>query len=238
MTEVRFRVIDLETTGMDPPEEIVETGCTDLIFNTETKESVIGNPTAWLWRPSKPIPPEAMAVHHITDIMVGDRPQLSGDDLDAFLQTDKPQFIVAHQAAFEKKWLDPHVPEASCWWIDTFKCALRIWDDAPGHSNQVLRYWLGLDLPDDLAMPPHRAGPDSYVTAHILAKMLPLASVKDLVGWTLAPRYYGTCPLQKWRGKPWGVIDAGYLRWMTTAPDMEPDLKDAAQAELNRRSGR
>ena len=49
------------------------------------------------------------------------------------------------------------------------------------HSNQVLRYWLGLRLDADLAMPPHRAGPDAYVTAHLLLRMMALASVEQMI---------------------------------------------------------
>jgi len=36
----------------------------------------------------------------------------------------------------------------------------------------VLRYWRNLVLDPALAMPPHRAGPDAYVTACLLAELL------------------------------------------------------------------
>ena len=52
--------------------------------------------------------------------------------------------------------------------------ALRVWPEAPRHSNQVLRYWRGMRLDHARAMPPHRAGPDAWVTAHILADLAQL----------------------------------------------------------------
>jgi len=237
MAEVLFRVIDLETSGMEPPAEIIETGWTDVLFETDSKACIIQPPQSALWRPSAGIPPETMAVHHIAPAMVADRPLLGYGDIDALMLNEGPQFIVAHQADFEQKWLKAFTGEG-CYWIDTFKVALRACPDAPGHSNQTLRYWLDLDLDPAFAMPPHRAGPDSYVTAHILARLLAEFSVRQMVGWTLAPRYYATCPLQKHKGKPWAQVDGSYLRWMIGAPDMEADLKAAAQAELDLRRTR
>lgn len=67
-------------------------------------------------------------------------------------------------------------------WICTMKCAKHLFPDAPGHSNQVLRYHMKLDQDFDdaeRAMPPHRAGPDTFVTAHRLARMVFAKSVDE-----------------------------------------------------------
>src|SRR5690606_31559791 len=92
--------------------------------------------------------------------------------------------VVAHNWAFEAAFLGDQQTPAIC----TLKAALRVWPDAPSHSNSVLRYWLEdqglLSLDHETAMPPHRAGPDAYVTAHILKTLLAAgATGREMIAW-------------------------------------------------------
>lgn len=89
-------------------------------------------------------------------------------------------------------------------------------------------------------MPPHRAGPDAYVTAHILKALFAAgATGKDMVAWTKEPRVLPTCPIgAEWRGKKWADVDAGFLRWMLNQAGMEADLRWNAERELDRRAAR
>jgi exodeoxyribonuclease X len=146
-----------------------------------------------------------------------------------------PFALVAHNASFEGLWFTPDLIGQTPL-ICTLKAASRIWPEAPGHSNQVLRYRLDLQLDDRLADPPHRAEPDAYVTAHILMRILSQASVDDLVRWTAEPRVMATCPIgQEWRGKPWVAVDQGFLRWVVGKTDIAADIRWNAQRELDRR---
>lgn len=120
-------------------------------------------------------------------------------------------------------------------WICTFKCALRLWPDAPSHSNQALRYWLdpvGLDRA--IASRSHRALPDAYVTAFLLREMLREATVEQLVAWTREPALLTKIAFGKHRGKRWAEVDAGFLRWILTK-DFDEDVLLTARAELARR---
>ena len=96
---------------------------------------------------------------------------------------ERPEVLVAHNCAFERMFLEATLP-ASLPWICTYKAALHVSPEAPRHSNQVLRYRRNLKLDPALAMLPHRAGPDAYVTAHLLTKLLGLASAEQMVQWT------------------------------------------------------
>lgn len=236
MAEITIRSVDLETTGTEDDDEVMELGWTDVTVDTETKATRIGQPQAILFRPMKPIPVTAVAVHHITAARVSDLPSFSSDDVRTVLTEGAPFAMAAHNAEFEQRWLK--LPgEAAPHWICTMKCALRTWPDAPGHKNQDLRYFLGYDaLPEELAMPPHRAGPDSYVTAFILRELVEKIPINTLVGWTKAPRFYPRFPLGEHRGKAWEDVPFSYLIWMTEkARDMENDVKIAAYAEIDRR---
>jgi exodeoxyribonuclease X len=162
--------------------------------------------------------------------------EASFDPADALLSGEPIGILAAHNAAFEQKFMG----ETEQPWICTYKCALRVWPDVPGHSNQVLRYWLEdqglLSLDADKAMPPHRAGPDAYVTAHILLALLKVATVEQMIEWTKEPRLLPRCTIGKFRGKPWAEVEWGFLNWMLQQATMEEDLKWNARRELDRRT--
>lgn len=232
---VVIRVIDFETTGFEPPKaEIVEVGYCDLSRLADGTWSV-HEPKAWLCEVSE-IPPETRAVHHIC--MADVELMAPFDAVSLVEDSSHCAAIAAHNMAFEEQWLqaDGILPL-----ICTYKAALRVWPDAPGHSNGVLRYWLEdegkLSLDHSTAMPPHRAGPDAYVTAHILKALLETGVTgREMTAWTREPCLFPTCPIGKeWRGKPWAQVDSGFLQWMTRQADMDADLKWNANRELTRR---
>lgn len=229
----RIRVIDFETTGFAPPEaEVIEYGWCDL---TKSEAGVweVGKPAAHLYS-VKTIPPETRAVHHITMADVADAPHF--DEAEVHNPIEDVAVFAAHNLAFE----DLFIPRRGLPGICTWKAALRIYPDAPSHSNGVLRYWLEdrglISLDHETAMPPHRAAPDAYVTAHILKAMLEGgATGREMVAWTKEPGVLPRCTIGKFKGKPWAEVEGGFLDWMTRQPDMEPDLKWNARRELDRR---
>lgn len=228
-----IRVIDFETTGMEPPAEVCEIGWVDLLPVLGTIEWGVNHYThSRLCRVSS-MPPEVRAVHHITMEDVEDEVMFDPDEV----LVGMPDILAAHNADFERRWLGS---VATMPWICPYKCALRVWPDAPGHSNQVLRYWLEdqglLSLDADKAMPPHRAGPDAYVTAHILLALLKVATVEQMIEWTKEPRLLPRCTIGKFRGKPWAEVERGFLNWMLQQPTMEEDLKWNARREIERRA--
>lgn len=229
-----FRVIDLETTGMAPPAEVIEIGITDVEFSPAGV--TISRPAAWLFRPLQPIPPETMAVHHITEdeIPAGTPPCTPERLRDVVWQQPTPDAFVAHNCEFERKFITDEVTGGAPW-ICTYKVALHVWPDAPRHSNQVLRYWRGLSLDPALAMPPHRAGPDAWVTAHLLAELLAAADAPAMIEWTQQPRPMPCIGFGKHRGASWGKVPTDYLEWMIGQSDMDRDATWHAQQELSRR---
>lgn len=222
-----IRVIDFETTGTEPPAEVCEVGLCDL----RLEEKIVEPPRFWLCG-VKEMPPEVRAIHHIS---LSECAGLKPFDPASMLDPDLAA-LAAHNAAFETKFFTPTLPM-----ICTYKAALRMWPTAPSHSNGALRYWLedqGLIAPDPvLTQPAHRAGPDAYVTAHVLLALFNAgATGRQMVAWTKEPRLLPTCPIGKFRGKPWSDVEAGFLGWMLRQPDMEEDLKWNAGREITRRN--
>lgn len=232
-------VVDLETTGLSPPAEVIEIGWQDV--HVDERGARLGNRGGRFFSAPGGIPPETMAVHHIRpELLKGYRPWsecdmeevLHGDEI-AACDGSPPLALVAHNAAFEGQWLTPEFIGRTPM-ICTMKAASRVWPDAPGFGNQVLRYWLDLKLDDRLADPPHRAEPDAYVTANILIRLLARASIDDLIAWSSEPRVMPTIPFGKHKGAKWADAPRDYLEWVLRS-DLDADTKWNAQRELTRR---
>ncbi len=240
MTADHIRVVDLETTGFAPPDHApCEIAFCDLFANAT---DLTGAPADWrvdfgygyLCQPGRPIPPETSAIHHIVDEDVAKaRPwaEVLGDIVGA--PTDATVYA-AHNARFERQWITDE-STGSAPWICTYKCALRLWPEAPSHSNQALRYWRkpqGLDRA--VANVAHRAYPDAYVTAFLLRDMLELTTVEQLVEWSSEPALLAKIPFGDLRGQPWSAADEGLLRWVLRK-DFNEDVHFTARAELAKR---
>jgi exodeoxyribonuclease X len=231
-----LRVIDIETTGLALPAEIIELGRVDLVGTGKYEGWQLQlPPTSILYRPLHGIPPETMAVHHITPADVAQAPVCTPEDLKHMIFSgDRPDVMVAHNCAFERSFIPDHVTD-SLPWICTQKCALRLWPEAPGHSNQVLRYWREHAHDPEFAMPPHRAAPDAFVTAHLVWDMLDEVSVEQLIAWTTEPKLLLRVPFGKHRNALWADVPVDYLAWMTRQADMDSDVIWNAHQEMGRR---
>lgn len=236
MTGHIIRVYDFENTDLEPPAQVIEVGYCDVV---QTDGGwIVQRPVSWLCGTNQPMSPAARAAHHIRAEEIAGRTPYVAADMWAHTKAAGVSAVAAHNCEHEAKfWGDPELPV-----ICTYKAALRVWPDAPGHSNGVLRYWLedqGLTTPDhDLTMPPHRAGPDAYVTALTLAALLQSVSAREMTGWTKEPRLFPTNPIEgqnKEKGKPWPEVTMGLLSWIANTATLGEDLRWNAQREIDRR---
>ena len=110
-----LRVIDIETTGFEPPAEIVELGRVDVASEGDSWR--IDRPMARFYRPLNGIPPETMAVHHITeDDFDADTPVCSQELLrKAVWGGERPDILVAHNCAFEQTFITETATDALPW---------------------------------------------------------------------------------------------------------------------------
>ena len=230
---MRLRVVDLETTGGDRTSEIIEVGIVDVVPDGEGWKAL--PPVTKLFRPRGEISVHAMAVHHLTpDDFAPDDPHCDEYALrEMFAQP--ADVMVAHAANFERGFI-ADTAHGGLPWVCTVRSAKAVWPQAPGHSNQVLRYWRQLRLDPALANPAHRAGPDAWVTAHLLIDLLKEATVEQMIQWTREPRRLDKIPFGKHRGSRWTDAPADYLRWMAGQSDMDADVVAAARQELERRT--
>lgn len=173
---IRFAVLDTETTGIDPEDnELCEIAFTAVELNFATGKVYhlrAQNFEAFV-NPGRPIPPEVSGIHHIIDEDVVDArsPLTAVSHMRAAMKRSGVSAIVAHNAPFDRAYIDRHLPEDErLLWICTRRLAQHVYPDAPRFSNQALRYWLKVNVRRDL--PVHRALSDATVTAHVFGNIL------------------------------------------------------------------
>ena len=233
----RIRVIDLETTGSSlPAHSVCEIGWQDVVLQDDGRWSL--DPAghgAHLVNPGRSIPPVTMAVHHIMDDDVKDAPFWPEIAPTILRPEQGAAALAAHRASFEQRFCTPRL-SGGAQWICTWKCALRLWPDSPGFSNQVLRYWRmpeGLDRATGL--PVHRAFPDAYVTAHHLRDQLNEAGLDQLLAWSAEPGLLPRVPYGSDRGRYWRELgDDELQRYLS---DRNEDVRFSAQNEAENRGG-
>ena len=233
-----IRVIDLETTGDSFTNGgVVELGWQDVVQETGDTWQVAGGPHATLVHPGHPITPATAAIHHIIDEDVVGAPGWAAA-APPVLQAPGVIALAAHRAAFEQRWCIPAV-SGRARWICTWKCGLRVWPDAPTHSNQGLRYWRnpkGLDRATGL--PAHRAGPDAYVTAHHLRDLLQMADLDTLLAWSAQPALLVRVPAGPLRARRFADLDDDALDRIAAGEyGHNTDMLFTARAERSRRGG-
>jgi exodeoxyribonuclease X len=224
-----IRCIDFETTGIptdaDPDHAIVEIGMCD-VNAIVGLPAVLSETVSVLCDPGRPIPHEAMAVHHITDDMVAG----ATGSIDVL---GSPDYFAAHNADYEQKFFGTGRP-----FICTWKVALRLWPEASSHGLQFLRYHLGLAPRPEECVPPHRAGPDAYLCAVLMERILEdgRASLDDMVRWSSGPALLPRITFGKHKGSKWEDAPTDYLDWIVNKSDMDRDVKANAKHHLKARS--
>ncbi len=220
---------DTETTGNEPK--------VDFMCQLAYK---IGNETfCELYKPAIPIPPEASAITHITDKHVKDKPAFKESNnykkvKDLF--EEDSSIVVAHNAKFDLAIIDKEDIKPK-----RFICTLRVAraldkeNVIPQYKLQYLRYYLGIDIEAEA----HDALGDVLVLEKLYERLLTKIIKEDNVSENEAiekmveisshPSIMNSFPFGKYNGKTLeevASIDPGYLQWMLTQKEQNPDNEE------------
>jgi DNA polymerase III subunit epsilon len=167
---MREIVLDTETTGMNPEsgDRIVEIGCVELINHIPS-----GKHLQFYINPERPVPPEASAVHGLTDEFLKDKPVFSQiySELLEFIGDTK---LVIHNAEFDMKFLNTelrkvgHEPLPPGRAIDTVQMARRKFPGSPANLDALCRRF-GID---NTGRSFHGALLDSELLAEVYLELL------------------------------------------------------------------
>ena len=215
---MRTLFFDTETTGNTDSDRLVQLGI---------KERGISEPLVnSLYKPPLAIAYEAMAIHHITEKMVADKPAFRGSPEYADIKSSfehEDIICVAHNAAFDVAMLRREgIKPANI--ICTYKVASAL--DTEEHfshySLQYLRYALGIELEASA----HDAIGDVLVLEalfeHLLAKLTEQLgseelAIKEMLDISSKPKLFTTIRFGKHKGKRIEEVareDRGYLEWL------------------------
>ncbi len=198
---------DTETTGVRPEK--------DRIIEIAAYDPVRDETFCMFVNPGCPIPPEASAIHNISDDMVKDAPDFSevGKLFAEFCDGDV--VLIAHNNdAFDQKFLEceclrNELPIPKWPYIDSLKFARKYRPDLPRHSLQHLREYHGIE-----ANQAHRALDDVIILHKVFNELIDDLSMELILELMNQKNVLRHMPFGKHKGKPLKDIPPGYIRWL------------------------
>lgn len=199
---------DTETTGVRPDKDrIIEIAAFDPIRN-KTFEQLIN--------PGCPIPPDASAIHNITDEMVANAPPFK-KVAEAFNEfCEGSVVLIAHNndnfdfPFLKTEFARAETPFPPCKSFDTLKWARRYRADLPRHTLQILREHYG--IPANNA---HRALDDVIVLHQVYTFMTDDLSIEQVLDLLHSPRDILQMPFGKHQGQPLQNLPKDYVSWLS-----------------------
>jgi exodeoxyribonuclease X len=214
-----YFVADVETTGVRPTDKIVE-----LCFIEINDSFELLSQGESLIDPEIPIPSGASAVHGITNRRVEDEPTIEQymDMKSNPLMTTHPAVLIAHNAAFDFRYLGPWMQDGSDT-LCTLRLAKKIYPGLDSYKLQALKY--SLDLPD-VEGDAHRAGADVEMLLNLVSHMA-ISTGLDLQGLlelSKAPLTIEKMAFGKHKDKPLKDVPLDYIQWYMKQDQTDADL--------------
>jgi DNA polymerase III subunit epsilon len=227
MSQKRAIYYDTETTGVRPDKDrIIELAAYDPVNDRSFVQFI---------NPGCPIPPDASAIHHITDEMVASAPDF-GTVIKEFIDFCSGDVVlIAHNNdSFDQQFLHHEFQRCSqqmpSWlFMDSLKWSRRYRRDLPRHSLQFLREMYGIE-----ANQAHRALDDVIVLHKVFTLMIDDLSIDEAFSLLNAPKPIQHMPFGKHQGQPLKKLPGDYVKWLAGSGALDkPDNIELKQALLN-----
>lgn len=201
---------DTETTGVrSDKDRIIELAAFDPVENRSFVQLI---------NPECPIPPEATAIHHISNEMVANAPTFGevGKNFLEFCPNDT--VLIAHNNdAFDKLFLEAEFKRANVAfptfrYVDTLKWSRKYRPDLPRHTLQSLRALFG--FPENQA---HRALDDVIILHQVFSVMIDDLSIETVIDLLAAPQVLTRMPFGKHQGKALSEVPRDYISWLSSS---------------------
>ncbi len=216
-----FIFLDTETTGTGPDDRLCQ-----IAFKTGQ-----GTVVNELFNPGRSITIEAMAVHHITNEMVTDKPAFKASAVFQNLSelvSDENNVIIAHNAKFDigmlcHEGINP--PKVIC----TLKLARFLDKDGviPQYNLQYLRYYLKLNVQATA----HDALGDIIVLEKLFERLFARFKkdgledpIEEMIRISNSPILIARMPFGKHKGMPFKQVPSDYLEWLQ-GTELDEDME-------------
>jgi DNA polymerase-3 subunit epsilon len=170
LSELSFTVFDTETTGLNPSDgdQIIQIGATRIVNGKLLKQESFEQ----LVNPGRVIPAAGIPIHGITQDMVTGKPPIT-EVLPAFYAFAQETVLVAHNAAFDMKFLQLLEPETGLVFnhpvLDTLLLSAVVHPNQESHSLEAIAERFNVTV-----LGRHTALGDAFVTAEVWLRLLPL----------------------------------------------------------------
>jgi len=224
-----FIYLDTETTGTGPDDRLCQ-----IAFKPDDGPAVCE-----LFNPGRPISIDAMAVHHITEKMVVDKPPFMGSEIYDRLKElvdDKNNVIVAHNAQFDMNmlhWEGVFSTRTSF----TLKLARYLDKNGviPKYNLQYLRYYLGLEIEATA----HDALGDILVLEGLFSRLYAKFKentelhdpVQEMIHISSNPVLIPRMPFGKHKGMLFSEVPRDYLEWLS-GTELDEDIAYTVKKHL------
>lgn len=183
-----------------------------------------------LYSVDEPISFAAMAVHHILESDLENKPHCT-----TFKLPEDTLYIIGHNIdydirALEKCGVDSTRIKAIC----TLALARLVWPDAEAHNISALIYMIskGSEKAREMIRKAHRADMDIILTANILMHIvhhLKINSIEELYAASEDARIPRSINFGKHRGTAIADLPADYVQWLMRQEDLDPYLRKALE---------
>lgn len=225
-----FVCLDCETTGLDPAQDrVIEVAAVKFTIN-----EILGEYES-LIDPECEIPQTSIAIHHITQDMVIDKPKIH-EILPELIEFMGNHIIVGHGVTFDIQLLINAAQRSGIpcslqnnSFLDTLRMA-RLYGESPINSLEQLRKHFNIE-PEGA----HRAMSDVVVNVEVFKKLTKYyKSTGELFKALSRPIMFKLMPLGKHKGRLLKEIPLQYLLW-AARQEFDQDLLFSLRSEINRR---
>ena len=176
LTQLTYTVFDTETTGLEPSagDEIIQIGATRIVNGRLLKNEAIDQ----LIDPRRPLRPESIPIHGITEEMVRGQPTIDRV-LPVFREFCEDTVLVAHNAAFDMRFLQMKEEATGVTFrqpvLDTLLLSAVIHPNQESHRLEAIAERFGVNV-----IGRHTALGDAIVTGEVFLKMIPLLAEQGI----------------------------------------------------------
>lgn len=218
--------LDVEATGVDIEDRLCQVAYRATDNGTEVY--------AYYFKPPIAIKIQAMAIHHITEAMIADKPAFIDSPLFQDLKErleDKDQVFVAHNAKYDAGMLLKEGIEVKTF-VDTLKVAKYVYPDMEAYNLQFLRYFFGFEIEATA----HDARGDVMVLERLFYTMLQKlmedknisqdTALEQMIEWTKTPMLVKSFAFGKYKNSSIEEVaqkDPGYLQWLLNEKEKSGD---------------
>jgi len=235
---IRVLYLDTETTGADPETaHVCEIALLLSTYDGFRRRTAMDETLEELVQPPVEVPPEASAVHHITNEMLASMPALKKLEGGVSDLVEKADILCAHNISYDLGILRRELPDVFGGkdrgsQLDSLRLSRHLWPMIPSHALQSLRYRFKLD--NVLQGDAHRAMFDSMLSRALVEHVLDCGLVKaenwmELISYVDSPLEVKIFSFGKYRGKlveDIAVQDRDYIKWLLRQDWMPAEYPD------------